>query len=141
MHFILKPLYTSYTTLIICYICFDLIRGNPFYIRDFNREKEQLISDLKLAIAEHPEEKILVEILRILLDLNVPKQLVNIPGAIDNAGLADFQIAISANPKSKSPEAILKLLSKYGQKRYPGVLSRMIVDMLDYQFQIGGAYS
>ena len=106
-------------------------------MRNFNREKEQLISDLKLVIAEHPEEKILVEIHRILLDLNAAKQLVNLPGAIDNAGFADFQKAILANPKNKSSEEILKLLSRYGQKKYPGVLSRMIVDTLDYKFQIG----
>jgi hypothetical protein len=109
-------------------------------MRDFKSEKDKLISDLETEISNNPKNETLRSLLQLFLSLNSPKQLNDLySGREENENfLSLLNIEIEKNPKNQTYKSLQEYMQSLNLDRnLSGVLSRVVIDSLDYKFKIG----
>ncbi|RKS42483.1 hypothetical protein BC962_3297 [Gillisia mitskevichiae] len=109
-------------------------------MREFKKEKDKLISDLETEISNNPKDETLRSLHQLFLSLNSPKQLNDLfSGKEENENfLSILDTQIVKNPKIQTYKSLQEYMQSLNLERnLSGVLSRVVVDSLDYKFKIG----
>ena len=109
-------------------------------MREFKKEKNKLISDLETEISNNPKNETLRSLHQLFLSLNSPKQLNSLFNGKEESDkfLSSLDNEIVKNPKNQTYKALQGYMQSLNlQRNLSGVLSRTVVDSLDYKFKIG----